>query len=84
MTEKLPPLWTEKADYKFVNEHGEKWYANIVEDGYIVLTGGDVDWQEKRISSETFPLPWVMSESERLWLSAVCTVARTMKERKRT
>jgi len=82
--EKKPekPDWAESADYRFVNEHGEEWYAKIEEDGIVVLVGSDVDWEEKRVNPNlTYP-PWILNKAEWTWLESVCKVAREkMKKR---
>lgn len=79
--------WIFDADYKFVNEHGEEWYARILDDGKIVeVTGSDVDWEVERIhllpdykqileGIEKGIYPYVMNEKERAWLKSVLLVA---------
>lgn len=88
------PEWTDFADYTFVNELGEAWYAKIDEDGSVTITGSDVDWEEKtirdvdntiRLAEESLAktnnifFPYVMHKCEALWLLSVLEVAKTKK-----
>jgi hypothetical protein len=64
------PDWTNNAPFKFTNEYGEEWFARVEADGSVVITGSDVDWEEKKVDLD-FGCPYVMHQAERLWLEAV-------------
>jgi hypothetical protein len=93
------------AAEKLLKEHGDQLKASVLRnfpylhiacvrgenlDGIVILTGSDVDWEEKRLDPHITPSsltalslaqPWVMDDCERMWLESVCKVALGLSSR---
>jgi hypothetical protein len=55
--EALPPAWVlEEQGIRsyFENTHGEQWIACATADAFLI-TGGDIDWETKRLQSPDYP-----------------------------